>query len=86
MEEINALIENVDKEIKDQVITELGEVVMERVLTIILAKDEDGQMEKMIEEGKLGEAFAYADQNFPYLSEILETTANEVILEYKTAA
>ena len=56
MEEINALIEkelgleNVDKEIKDQVITELGEVVMERVLTIILAKDEDGQMEKIIKK------------------------------------
>lgn len=92
MEEIEKLIEKelklegVDQESKNKIITELGEVILERVLTIVLAKDETGQMERLIEEGKLGEAFEYAEQNFPYLEEILEATASEVILEFTTAA
>ncbi len=92
MEEIETLIEKelklegVDQESKNKIITELGEVILERVLTIVLAKDETGQMEKLIDEGKLGEAFEYAEQNFPYLEEILEATASEVILEFTTAA
>ncbi len=92
MEDIEALIEKelqldgVDQETKNKIITELGEVVLERVLTIVLAKDEGGVMEKLIDEGKLGEAFEYAEQNFPYLEEILEATASEVILEFTSAA
>jgi hypothetical protein len=92
MEELTKLIdkelmlENVDQATKDKVISELGEIIMERALTVLLAKDEDSAMEKLIDEGKLGEAFEYAEQNFPYLGEILEATANEVILEYKSTA
>lgn len=92
MEEITKLIEkeleleDVDQETRDLVISEIGATVMERVLTTLLAKDEDGEMEKLIEEGRLGEAFEYADQNYPYLGEILEATASDVILEYKSAA
>lgn len=92
MEEIEVLLEKelglegVDQETKNKIVTELGEVILERVLTIVLAKDENAQMEKLIDEGKLGEAFEYAEQNFPYLAEILEATASEVILEFKSAA
>ncbi len=79
-------LENEDQAIKDMVISELGKIILERVLTVILAKDENGVMQKLVEEGKLGEAFEYAETNFPYLKEILEATASEVILEYKSTA
>lgn len=92
MEEITALIEKelnleqVDQETSAKVVAGLGEEILARTLAVVLAKDEDGQLEKLVEEGHLGEAFEYAEQNFPYLGEILEATASEVILEYKSAA
>ena len=92
MEEIEVLIKkeldltNVDQETATKVITTLGGIILQRIFVTILARDEDGTLEKLIEEGKLKEAFEYADENFPYIKEILEAIATEVILEYKAAA
>lgn len=92
MEELNALLnkelglEKVDQEVRDQVIGELGAIVLERMLVTLLLKDEDATMQNMLKEGKLVEALDYAEANFPYMNEVLSTVANEVILEYKTRA
>lgn len=92
MEELYTLLEKelnlegVDEETKNKVLTDLGGVIIERCLALLLAKDESGAIEKLVGEGQLGEAFDYANNNFPYLGEILEATASEVILEYKSAA
>jgi hypothetical protein len=92
MEEIQALIEkelgleNVDQEVREKVIGELGAVVLERMLVTLLLTDEDETMQTMLKEGKLVEALDYAEANFPYMNEVLSSVASEVILEYKSAA
>ena len=92
MENIAQLLEKeldlkeVDQETANLIVTELGEAILERVVAALLARDESGEMQKLAEEGKLAEAFAYAEEHFPYIGEILEAAASEVILEYKSAA
>jgi hypothetical protein len=92
MEEIQALmekelgLENVDQEVREKVIGELGAVVLERMLVTLLLTDEDETMQTMLKEGKLVEALDYAEANFPYMNEVLSSVASEVILEYKSAA
>lgn len=78
-------LDGISDDVKDEIISGIGEVIFERFLTVMLTAEVDEQFAKLIDDGNIIAALNFALYNVPDAREALQLISQAVVEEFKSA-